>query len=171
MFATEKTLNTVCSQAPLGLQSSSTQWEFLSVPLSSQQSWDHGQQHLPLAEALPPCRTLSFPWCCMGHPSPSKAAPEPCSCCPDTAPCSCLHRCSENHKVWRRTGLMETRWRNQQQAQRTSNESQITVGNLALENHHKHIITGLLQLLISPVFWNCGAFSFYINLLFVPCIH
>lgn len=30
MFATEKTLNTACSQAPLGVQSSSTQWELLS---------------------------------------------------------------------------------------------------------------------------------------------
>lgn len=47
---------------------------------------------------------------------------------------------------------METRWRNQQHAQRTSNDSQITVGDLALENDNKHIITELLELLISSVF-------------------
>lgn len=39
---------------------------------------------------------------------------------------------------------METRWRSQQHAQRISNDSQITVGNLALENYNEHVITGLL---------------------------
>lgn len=117
--------------------------------------WNCGQEtlsyrmnHNSLAE------TYSFIWYCVEHPTPT----------PQLLPHHLIHgwirslqlltrtqnlfflidRHFQNDEIWRRTRLMETRWRNQQHAQRTSNDSQITVGNLALENYNKHIITRLL---------------------------